>query len=93
MPYVETWFDAIDYIDEITTEQLQKELKRRGHDMGEKTIDLIKADLEEAWETRDDVMFNRALRMIENPENEQMRIDKLARQYKDFMERKQAANH
>lgn len=93
MPYVETWFDAIDYIDEITTEQLEKELKRRGHDIGAKTIDIIKTDLDEAWVTGDEVLFNRAIRMIENPENEQRRIDEIAKQYKEFMERKQATHY
>lgn len=92
MPYVETWFDVIDYIDEITTEQLEKELRRRGHDIDEKTIDLIKADLDDAWERRDEVVFQRALRMLENPEREEARRMKIAQQYKQFMEHKKATN-
>lgn len=86
MPYVETWFDAIDYIDEITTEQLEKELKRRGTNLSEPLIDVIRDELELAWDKQDDVSFQRAIAMLQDPDKEEKRRDRVAVEYKKFME-------
>lgn len=70
MPYVEVHIDAEDYISDIKTEHLQRELKRRGADVPENDMNWIVEELMYAWNNRDLLAFERAIKSMGGVEKE-----------------------
>ena len=87
MSYID--FDAVDYIDDIDTKDLARELERRSHSV--KGLDQLKEITEllmDAWETKNRVLFDKALLMLEPPEIAERRAFRIRETYAAAMAEK-----
>jgi hypothetical protein len=85
MPYVQVHIDAEDCIADISSEQLAKELRKRGHDIDDRILERIKDELSFAWRYRDEQAFDRAMRMLTDSEKEEKRDQERMRMYAELM--------
>lgn len=84
-------FDPEDYIDDIRTESLLKELMRRNAPFERSTtLPTIREELIEAWQRRDEIGFYRALALIEDPDEAEQRAANIRAAYAKLMNRKVA---
>lgn len=86
-------FDATDYIDDISTENLARELERRKHPVKDQyQLRDVTETLVEAWNLKDRLLFDKALLQLEPPEIAERRACRIREKYQTAMSEKRTTH-